>query len=186
MIAPSATSYRMTTQQFFELPEGPPYFQLIDGDLYMSPSPRRYHQRISMLLGSELHAFIEDHELGELYAAPSDVVLNNHTVLEPDLYFVSRERAHILSEQGTLGAPDLVVEILSPSTARLDVGVKRRLYAESGVREMWVVVPETRTLEVYRFAENAAEPVAALGLEDTLHSPVLPGLALPIREIFRA
>ncbi len=186
MTPSSASVYKMTTKEFFELPEGPPYFQLIDGDLYMSPSPRRYHQRISMLLGSELHAFIEDHELGELYAAPSDVVLNGHTVLEPDLYFVSRERAHILNDQGTNGAPDLVVEILSPSTAKLDVGVKRKLYAESGVREMWVVVPEAKTVEVYRFAENAAGSATTLGVQDSLTTEIFLGLTLVIRDIFRA
>ena len=186
MTPSSASVYKMTTKEFFDLPEGPPYFQLIDGDLYMSPGPRRYHQRISMLLGSELHAFIEDHQLGELYAAPSDVVLSGHTVVEPDLYFVSRERAHILNDQGTNGAPDLVVEILSPSTAKLDLGVKRVLYAKSGVLEMWVVVPETKTIEVYRFAEKADEPVATLGVQDALSTDILPGLTLAIRDVFRA
>ena len=175
----------MTVKEFNELPEGPPYFQLIDGDLYMSPSPRRYHQQISMFLSGVLYPFIEEHDLGELYAAPSDVVFADKTVLNPDLYFVSRERAHILTEQGAHGAPDLVIEILSPSTAKLDVGRKREIYAESGVREMWVVAPETRTVEVYRFAENREQPVAVLSASETLTSPILPGLALPISDVFK-
>jgi Uma2 family endonuclease len=185
MTAPSATAYKMTVKEFYELPEGPPYFQLIDGDLYMSPSPRRYHQQISMFLSGVLFPFIEEHRLGELYAAPSDVTLANDVILNPDLYFVSRERAHILTDKGANGAPDLVIEILSPSTAKLDVGRKREIYAESGVREMWVIAPETRTVEVHRFAENREQPVAILSIGETLASPVLPGLALPIADVFK-
>jgi Uma2 family endonuclease len=185
MTAPSATAYKMTVKEFCELPEGPPYFQLIDGDLYMSPSPRRYHQRISMHLIGVLFGFIEEHDLGELYAAPSDVTFADDVVLNPDLYFVSRERAHILTEQGATGAPDLVIEILSPSTAKLDVGRKREIYAESGVREMWIVAPETRTVEIYRFAENREHPIAVLSTGEALTSPILPGLALPIADVFK-
>lgn len=185
MTAPSASAYKMTVKEFYELPEGPPYFQLIDGDLYMSPSPRRYNQQISMFLSGVLYTFIEEHDLGELYAAPSDVVFADQTVLNPDLYFVSRERAHILTEQGAHGAPDLVIEILSPSTAKLDVGRKREIYAESGVREMWVIVPETRTLEIYRFAEDREQPASVLSVGETLTSHVLPGLSLAIASVFK-
>ncbi len=185
MTPPSATSYRMTAREYFQLPEGPPHFQLIDGDLYMSPSPRRYHQRISMDLSLLLGTYIEEAGVGELYAAPSDVQLADDTVLEPDLYYVSRERAHIFTEQGTHGAPDLVVEILSPSTAKIDVGRKREIYAESGVIEMWVVAPETRTVEVYRFRDDTAAPVATVGVDGTLSSPIFPGLTLAVADIFR-
>ncbi len=185
MMPPSATCYQMTAEEYFQLPEGPPHFQLIDGDLYMSPSPRRYHQRISMHLSGLLYAFVEEHSIGELYAAPSDVQLADDTVVEPDLYFVSHARAHILTEQGTHGAPDLVVEILSPSTAKLDVGRKREIYAASGVTEMWVVVPEKRVIEVYRFAENAALPVATVAVGEVLRSPLFAGLDLKVVDVFR-
>jgi len=181
----SATLYKMTAREYFELPEGPPHFQLIDGDLYMSPSPRRYHQRISMSLSLLLGNFVEEHAVGVLYAAPSNVQLAADTVVEPDLYFVSHARAHILTEQGTHGAPDLIVEILSPSTAKIDMGIKREIYAESGVAEMWVVVPEKRVVEVYRFAENAALPVATLAVGEVLESPIFPGLVLKIGDVFR-
>ena len=185
MQSSSAIAYKMTAAEFFSLPEGPPYFQLLDGDLYMSPSPRRYHQKLIVRLVGILQAYLERHLLGEIYVAPSDVVFTQDTILNPDIYFVSHERAGILTDQGAEGAPDLVVEVLSPSTARLDLGRKREVYAESGVLEMWVVSPRTRGVEIYRFAENASEPVAILGQGDTLASPLLPELAIRISDLFR-
>src|ERR1700761_1524574 len=120
----------MTASEFFSLPEGPPYFQLLGGDLYMARSPRRYHQKLIVRLVGILQAYLERHPIGEIYVAPSDVVFTPDTILNPDIYFVSHERAGILTEQGAEGAPDLVVEVLSPSTAKLDVGRKREVYAE--------------------------------------------------------
>src|ERR1700733_3804091 len=103
----------MTAAEFFSLPEGPPYFQLLDGDLYMSPSPRRHHQKLIVRLIGILQPYLERHPLGEIYVAPSDVIFTADTILNPDIYFVSRERAGILTDQGAEGAPDLVVEVLS-------------------------------------------------------------------------
>jgi Uma2 family endonuclease len=174
----------MTTAEFFSLPEGPPYFQLIDGDLYLSPSPRRYHQKLILRLAVILQSYLDGHPLGEIYVAPSDVVFTKDTILNPDIYFVSRERMSILTEQGAEGAPDLVVEVLSPSTARLDLGRKREIYAESGVGEMWVVSPKTQSVEVYRFAEKADKPATVLGMEDHLETPLFPDLAIRISELF--
>jgi len=180
----SVIAYKMTAAEFFLLPEGPPYFQLLDGDLYMSPSPRRYHQKLILRLAVRLQTYLDRHPLGEIYVSPSDVVFTEDTVLNPDIYFVSRERAGILTDQGANGAPDLVVEVLSASTARLDLGRKREVYAESGVREMWVVSPKTQGVEIYRFAENPSEPIAILGQGDTLDSPLFPQLAISITDLF--
>ena len=174
----------MTAAEFFSLPEGPPYFQLLDGDLYKSPSPRRYHQKLIVRLVGILQAYLEMHPVGEIYVAPSDVVFTRDTILNPDIYFVSRERAGILTEQGAEGAPDLVVEVLSPSTAKLDVGRKREVYAECGVREMWVVSPKTRAVEIYRFAERADEPMAIVEAGSALASPLFPELSIPISALF--
>jgi Uma2 family endonuclease len=137
--------------------------------------------RLSVLLG----AFIEDHDLGELYAAPSDVVLANDIVLEPDLYFVSRERVSILTDQGASGAPDLVIEILSPSTAKMDLGRKLEIYAAAGVREMWVIAPETRTMEIHRFAADPTGPALLLQTGDFIESPLFPGLKAPVAGVFK-
>ena len=185
MTSPSTAAYEMTAEKFFQLPEGPPYFELIDGDLYRSPSPLRLHQRILVRLTYELQAYLEDHPLGEFYVAPSDVVFSPNVVLNPDLYYVRNERRSILADHGATGAPDLVVEILSPSTAKRDVGRKREIYAESGVEEFWVVAPKTRTVEVWRLRENPAEPVSVLADTDVLTSTLFPGWSLAVADVFR-
>ena len=185
MQSPTELAYKMTAAEFFGLPEGPPFFQLIDGDLYMSPSPRRYHQKLALRLGHILQTYLDAHPIGELYLAPSDVIFTADTILNPDLYYVSAARAGILTDQGADGAPDLVIEILAPSTARLDLGLKREIYAASGVQEMWAVSPSTGTIDIYRFAENSAEPAAVLCAEDALTSPLFPGFSATIASIFR-
>ncbi|EDY21580.1 protein of unknown function DUF820 [Chthoniobacter flavus Ellin428] len=175
----------MTAAEFFLLPEGPPYFQLLDGDLYVSPSPRRYHQKLILRLAVLLQTYLDRTLLGEIYVAPSDVIFTEDTILNPDIYYVSRERMGILTDQGAEGAPDLVVEVLLPSTAKLDLGRKREVYAESGVKEMWVVSPKTSAVEIYRFPENPNEPVAVIGFGSSLTSPIFPGLVLLVSDLFK-
>jgi Uma2 family endonuclease len=111
-------------------------------------------------------------------------MLADDTVLEPDLYFVSLERAGILTEQGAVGAPDLVIEILSPSTASMDLGRKREIYAKSGVREMWVIAPETRTIEIHHFAAAAAAPATIVHEGETITSSVLQGFTAKAADVF--
>src|SRR5688572_12405065 len=122
------THRRMTAAEYFTLPEGPPYFQVVNGELFMSPSPLLLHQRVSMFLAGVLFDYLRKNPIGEVIPAPSDVQLGPEDVFQPDIYYVSRERAGILNEQGADGAPDLVIEILSPSTARLDLERKREVY----------------------------------------------------------
>lgn len=174
----------MTAAEFAKLPQGPPYYQLINGDLYMSPSPRRKHQRLIIKLASKIHLFLEDHPLGEVYIAPSDVAINNDNVFNPDIYFVSNARRDQLTEQGCNGAPDLVVEVLSKSTAKLDLGPKREVYAEAGVIEMWIVSPKAQTIDVWRPQEDATKPVQKLTVKDSLTSSVLPGLTIDLAAVF--
>ena len=185
MTSLSTAAYGMTAEGYFKRPQGPPYYELIDGDLYMSPSPLRLHQRIVLRLAYELQGFLEDHPLGEVNVAPSDVVFSEEAVLNPDLYYVRNERREILTEQGALGAPDLVVEILSPSTATRDLGRKREIYAESGVEEFWVVSPKTQTIDVYRLREKADEPVVVLAMGQVLTSALFPGWSLAVADVFR-
>ncbi len=151
----------------------------------MSPSPRRDHQNILLNIATDLRQYLRGNALGKLYVAPSDVLFTEDRILNPDLYFVSEEHGDILTDYGASGAPDLVVEILSPSTATLDLGRKREIYAESGVEEFWVVSPKTRTVEIYRLRENPAEPVFVLADTDTLTSALFPGWSLTVADVFR-
>jgi len=111
-----------TVADFQELGEGPPYHQLIEGELFMSPSPNRYHQDIVRNLAFVLMRYLATHPEGVLYLAPMDVYLDDINVYEPDILFVSNARRDLLQDDGIHGAPDLVVEILSPSTARASSG----------------------------------------------------------------
>ena len=130
----ATTRTKLTYADYAKLPEGAPY-QLIDGELVLSPSPTIYHQRISMRLGRALSLFVEAHGLGEVLAAPMDVCLSETNTFQPDLLFVSNARASIVGGPYVEGAPDLVVEILSPSTAYYDLRKKKQVYAASGVGE---------------------------------------------------
>jgi Uma2 family endonuclease len=175
----------ITVHDYREMPEGPPYFQLIEGDLFMSPSPNRFHQHILGSLHLLIGPFVRKEKLGEFHVAPSDVVLSETNVFHPDLYFVSRARRSVLTEQGVEGAPDLVVEILSPGTARNDKGAKRKVYSRTGVGELWLVDPDASEITVYRFEESPDEPVAVLGRRQTLKTPLLPGLKIRVADVFR-
>ena len=129
---------KFTYEDYLNTPEDKRY-ELLDGELVMTPAPGELHQSISALLGWRLVQFASENSLGRVYQAPFDVVLSDTDVVQPDLLFVSNERGHIITPANIQGAPDLVVEILSPSTAERDRTFKRTLYAKHGVNEYWMV-----------------------------------------------
>lgn len=175
----------ITTKEYRDMPEGPPYFQLIEGDLYMSPSPNFFHQSIIWNLAAAIDRYLEKHPCGVARFAPSDVELSEISVFQPDLYFVANERRHILTEQGIAGAPDLVVEVLSLRTEAYDRGAKRLVYARSGVKELWFIDPDDRAVDVYDFTKSVDEPAAKLVGDDLLRSSVLSGFELPLKQLFK-
>jgi Uma2 family endonuclease len=175
----------LTVHDYRELPEGPPYYQLIEGDLFMAPSPDLFHQDIILNLAIVIGKYLERHRVGSLHIAPSDVQLSELNVYQPDLYFVSNVRKSILTKQGAKGAPDLVVEVLSPRTAKLDKGMKRSIYARTGVKELWIVDPDRKEVQVYRLEESADMPAAVCRGRQKIESPLLPGLKIPVANIFK-
>ncbi len=175
---------KLTYQDYARTPEGE-IWELIDGEKFMPPSPGAAHQRIDMRLGSRLHAFVDDRALGEVFSAPFDVVLSDLDVVQTDLLFVSNERAHIVTRANVRGAPDLVVEIRSPSTAGRDWTVKRDLYARHGVKEYWVVDPDERRIWVMLLGDGSLDEVGSYGMGDVLTSPTLEGLTIDLDDIFR-
>lgn len=176
----------LTAQDYRDLPEGAPRYQLIDGELHMAPAPNRSHQTVIGKLYTALDAYLATHPLGEIYLAPFDVYLTDLDVYQPDLSFFSTARCACLAEDGAHGAPDLVVEVLSPATARFDLGPKKSIYARAGVREYWVADPATRQLRRFDLTVDAALPAQTLSAADTLTSPLLPGLAIPLARVFPA
>ena len=163
-------------------------FELLEGELIlMTPSPGEAHQAVSIALASALYNFVREHHLGRVYEAPFDVVLGEkgeEQVVQPDILFVSQERRHIVHEEEIRGAPDLVVEILSPATAEKDRIFKRRLYAKYGVQEYWIVNPEEETIEVLTLGKQGYERAGLYRKDETLTSKLLPGLQIPLTEVF--
>jgi len=144
---------RYTYKDYQELPEGAPY-QLINGDLVMTPAPNTYHQRISKRLEKEL-LILEERGAGEVLYAPTDVYFSETETYQPDILFITKERLAIIGEQRIEGAPDLIMEILSPSTAYYDLKAKMRVYENSGVREYWVIDPMEKSIEIYQNKEGS-------------------------------
>ncbi len=180
-----AASNLLSVSDYLLLPEGGPRYQLIEGDFVMAPSPRKSHQEITGALFVLLHEYARRTRKGCVMIAPFDVYLDDHNVYQPDVLFVSTAREKkILLDDGVHGAPDLVVEVLSPGTARLDKDAKRRVYARSGVAEMWLVDPELRGVQIYRFKENPDRPTAYLELGDKLTTPLLPEFEVALAKIF--
>ena len=162
-------------------------YELLDGELIMVPAPNLKHQVVSGKIYTPLRQFIEDQALGTLLYAPCDVLFSDNNVVQPDLLFVSREQEHLLRDgQKVQGPPDLVVEILSPSTAERDRGAKLALYSRYGVTEYWVVDPVAETIQVHRLQGGQLVPTRTFGREETLRSPLLPGLGLHLDDIFSA
>jgi Uma2 family endonuclease len=174
----------LTVHDYREMPEGPPFYQLIEGELEMSPSPNREHQDILTNIFGAFVRYLDKYPGGRVYVAPLDVYLTDLNVYQPDLLFVSKDRKSILTDQGTEGAPDLVVEILSRRTAKLDRGVKRDIYARTGVQELWIVDPERQQVEVYDLPRNSDVPAGTYTKRQKVKSGILPKLSISVAKIF--
>ena len=157
--------------------------ELIDGEIYMSPAPGLKHQTAVLRLGRFLDEHVQPRRLGRVCVAPFDVILGEETV-EPDVLFISAGRIRILGENRAEGAPDLVVEVLSPSTEVRDRVVKRDLYAKNGVREYWIVDVDRKTVEVLKLEKGAYALQAVFETGDRVASTVLPDLDLSIDRLF--
>ena len=151
----------------------------------MSPAPNRFHQDISRNLGLIIGNYLETHPLGKIYNAPFDVYLDNDNVFQPDFVFIARENYRVLTDAGVEGVPDLVIEILSPGTAKLDRNAKQRIYAQRGVKEMWLVDPETTTVAVYHLPQNPAQPAAVYTAADRFTSSFFPELVFAVADFFK-
>ena len=174
---------RLTYDDYASLPDDERY-ELIDGELMSMPSPKEIHQAMSGTLFLSVGAFVRAMKLGKVYFAPFDVILSDIDVVQPDLIFVSDERSRIVTEDNIRGAPDLVVEILSPSTADHDRMVKRDIYARHGVSELWLIDPYARTVTVLTPGADGYDAHAVHGEGDTLTSPTLTGFSLDLSELF--
>lgn len=159
-------------------------YELIEGELYMVPSPNFYHQIVSRNIEFQLWEFVKSRDLGVIVHIPIDVVLSPEDVLQPDILFISRDRKHIITEKNVSGAPDLVIEILSPSTLERDKLVKRGMYAKYGVKEYWIVDPVAKNIEVMSLGSEGYKLYGIFFIDDVLTSPLIEGFSLRLSEVF--
>jgi len=140
---------KLAYEDYVELPDDGRRYEILDGDLEVSPAPAPGHQRVSGNLFFILHGHVQAGGLGSVYCAPIDVILANTTIVQPDLVFIVRGRESIVTNRAIEGPPDLAVEILSPWSVRRDRGTKAGLYARFGIPHYWVVDPDARAVELY-------------------------------------
>jgi len=176
-----AVKTKATVQDYKELPEGSPY-QLIEGELVMSPAPKPVHQIVLGNLFEVFRKFLKGK--GIIIFSPIDVYFDEENAFQPDLIFISKERKDILKEDGVYGAPDLVVEILSPSTAYYDLRKKKEVYERKGVREYWIVDPEMREIEIYVNEDGKFKLVEEAKEKGKIRSKIIDNLEVNLEDIF--
>ena len=161
--------------------------ELIDGDLFVTPSPIARHQRLVWRLAVSIGVHLEAHpDQGEAFTAPFDVIMTPYDVVEPDLLVVLGDQREILTDKHIHGAPALVIEILSPGTRKHDQTLKRQLFEREGVREYWMVDPDRNRVVIHRRAAAGSFPlVATLEAGETLTTPLLPDWGLPLDKLLR-
>ena len=177
---------RLTYDAYLAMPEIKQRYSILDGELVLAAAPNPSHQTIVQELLLKLTPFVRERQLGRVFVAPLDVVIRREPLRtrQPDVMFIGQERRFIIGPQVIEGAPDLVIEVLSPANTRQELQGKLDDYRTIGVREAWVVSPEARTVEVLQLAPGAMQRLGLYGLGDLLASQVLPDLRLTVDDIF--
>lgn len=176
---------KFTYQDLLSTPDDRHRYEIFEGELIMTPSPNTAHQNAVGNILTNVSIYVNTHDLGKVYCAPLDVYFDEETVVEPDILFVSKERLHIIDEQKVNGAPDLIVEVLSPSTAERDRGFKFKRYAHEGVKEYWIVDPKQKMIEVFMLGEKGFGLFGKYGGGDEVRSKVFSDLRFQAAEVWK-
>ena len=175
---------RLTYEDYLLFPDDGLRHEIIEGEHYVSPPPVVRHQRILLKLSHLVQTYLDAHPVGEILFAPVAVLLSEFNVFEPDLLYLSKEHRDLLTLKNVQGAPDLVVEILSPSTRSRDKRLKRDVYERAGVREYWTIDPDHDVVDVYRrTGAGAFDDPIRLERTGSLTTPLLPGLELLLEKM---
>jgi len=175
---------RFKAEDIWDTPDDGKRYEVIDGALFVTPAPGWGHQYGLGKLYLHIAGHVYSHGLGAVVQAPVGVVLDDENGVQPDLVYISRERSHIISERGVEGAPDLIVEVLSPSTESRDKGIKMRRYAAAGVPHYWMLDYRRHFLEAYRLGEQGYELVGRYGPGDRFRPEIFPGLEIAIDDLW--
>ncbi len=178
---PKGIEIKFKYEDYLHLPDDGKRYQIIGGELYVVPAPVPYHQKISRNIEFILFAFVKERDLGEVFNAPCDVILSEEDVVQPDILFISKEREHIIGEKNIQGAPDLIIEILSPRTMEIDRKLKVKLYERYGVKEYWLVEPERKEVEVLVLGEDGYTSWGTF--KESFSSPLLK-IEVDLKDVF--
>jgi Uma2 family endonuclease len=163
-----------TYRDYVSLPDDGKRYEIVDGVLFMAPSPDRWHQKAAGRLFSYLLRYVEDAGVGEVYTAPFDVVLEPRVVVQPDVIVVLAANLNKITDKRIIGAPDLVVEVASPGPTGFDRREKQNAYARAGVPEYWIVDPAAHTIEVLVLEGAAYYSYGVFQGQTTLPSKIVP------------
>ncbi|MFH1562195.1 MAG: Uma2 family endonuclease [Nitrospirota bacterium] len=185
LLEPIPDEVKITYQDYNLLRDIDKRYEVIGGRLSMVPAPIPHHQQISRKLERILEDFVIDNDLGEVFDAPCDVVFSKTDVVQPDIFFISKHRLYIINKTNIKGAPDLIIEILSPISTGRDKVIKKKLYADHKVKEYWVVDPRGKTVQIYSLVGALYEISGSYKEPDEIvKSELLKGLSFTLKEIF--
>ena len=182
---PIVSTMKMTARQFLELGEDPPgvRLELVDGEVAVSPSPRPRHSYAVQILSHILVGHAESHNLGRVFG-DVDTIFGEHDVRRPDLLFFREDRLHLIGEKAMQGPPDLAVEVISPSSTRIDREDKYEQYEKGGVAHYWIVDPQQRTMEGHRLADGRYQSAGRGRAGETLRLPPFDELHIPLSKLW--
>jgi Uma2 family endonuclease len=172
-----------TYTDYEKLPEGPAW-QLIDGDLVMTPAPTPFHQEVLLRMCTALREHALHRKLGLVFLAPIDVYLSDTETYQPDIIFISQARRSIVGEKKIEGAPDVVVEILSPGSGYYDLVHKKTTYRTSGVKEYWIIDPLEKTVEVFENTGDEFRRICSTRERGPAASGILRGFSIEAEALF--
>ncbi len=183
--APQKFESPMTYEQYRALPEDGNRYQVIEGELHMTAAPLVSHQQISGNLQFILESYVREHDWGKVFAAPIEIYLGEKDFVQPDLVCVAKSRLEIVKEKNIVGAPDLVIEILSPSTVKVDRVLKMNTYARHRVPHYWIVDPAAQTLEAFEWENGSYRLSAAHAEEEEFQPALFPGMTIHLAELWK-
>ena len=179
---------KITVKEFHEMefPETDLFiYELINGELMRKQAPQPLHQKVSRRISAAFEDFLKEKPIGDFFYAPIDVFFDDHNNTQPDLLFITNERSFIIDLQnGIIGAPDLIVEIISPSSIKIDRFDKKETYKKFAVKEYWLIDPKNQTVEVYAFDYDDYTLHQFLEIEGIIQSTVLKDLNMDIKSMF--
>ena len=159
-------------------------YEIFNGELLMVPAPSTDHQEISRNIGFLVWSFVKQKGLGKVFNAPVDVVFDDDEVFQPDIVFIKSESQSIIGKNAIQGVPDLIVEIVSPSSTFYDTIEKKDIYRKYGVKEYWIIFPDEKIIEVLSLEKGEYLEFCKSKKEGIVKSKILEGLEINSKDVF--